>query len=133
MTIKKSLIIDIQKTTERVYKKKLSADDKNKIANDILNDKEFIEMYERKQLEYIKNHLEEEESPLEYIYTLNEAVEVWNITESSLRNYLNNRGGKNFKDQEKRGLIKKYGGTWIITHKAMLEVFGEPRTKKEET
>lgn len=60
---------------------------------------------------------------LKDVYSVKEASEIWGISESNLRNALNRYG--RFDDQIKRGLVKKSGGTWIVTKKAMIEVFGE--------
>lgn len=62
---------------------------------------------------------------LKDVYSIKEAAKLWGISESNLRNALNRYG--RFENQIKKGLAKKSGGAWIVTKKAMTEVFGEPK------
>lgn len=62
---------------------------------------------------------------LNEVYTLKEASQIWNISDSNLRNALVkfNR----FEQQIKKGTVKKSCGTWLVTRQAMIQVFGEPK------
>lgn len=64
---------------------------------------------------------------LKDVYSTKEASELWGISDSNLRNALNRYG--RFDEQIKKVLVKKSGGSWIVTKKAMEEVFGP---QKEE-
>lgn len=67
---------------------------------------------------------------LKDVYSIKEASELWGISESNLRNALNRYD--RFNEQIKRGLAKKSANTWIVTKKAMEEVFGEPKRRDIE-
>lgn len=58
-----------------------------------------------------------------------ESAEKWGIQRNTVIAALN-RG--RFDDQIARGLVRRSGNTWLITEQAMREVFGEPKSNKEE-
>ena len=61
-----------------------------------------------------------EVNPLVRIYTAQEAAELWGLAEPTVRQWI--RRGK-FRDDEAR----KSAGTWLVTHKGMERVAGEPK------
>ena len=54
------------------------------------------------------------------VMTLKEASEKWNVSTSNLRN--NVRNGR-FEDGE----VRKSGGVWLVTERAMKRLYGEPK------
>lgn len=66
----------------------------------------------------------EEISPLSYVYTTSEAEDIWGFYEGKLRSACSRGILRHYID---RGLVKQSGGTWLIHHKAMLEVYGVPK------
>lgn len=60
------------------------------------------------------------------ILTTKEASELWSITQDSLLQNCRGRVKNGFREGE----FRKSGGTWLVTRKAMIRLYGEPPRKE---
>lgn len=67
---------------------------------------------------------------LNKVMTVKEASEIWGIHQDTVTKAC--AGQKNYPPRLKKTECNKSGGTWLVTYKGMVRLFGEPPKEEEK-